>query len=386
MFKKWSKVFSELEKAIATIETIEDSKNCFNQFESIEESIRDEFAPNIYLQMWIIAFNIGKLSLASNYAEKAINYLIHYKRIPQINLLLKSIKETGLLKNKINKYFEITEILNGKSCKKNLNLEHLDHLTDHPEFWKQSSEFLKRYLLSEDDWNLDFWKLCYEFILLNYFDHDIFKTLFYKTGDLKNDKYQKKFQELLKTRNIKVNRFNKNKNKDKELLTKASNEKLLINYDQVAMDLLSGEQEPNFEVQRRVINSIKFITEEELIIKGQEMIVAFELLSMEQVVILLCEKMINLLTDVKQRARIFYVWAQALLNSAEYYKVIDLVDDILYSEDVYGEERFAFLYVKAEACVKLNKIKMAKGIYISIQKQHPEYRLVGERLKLFETT
>ena len=168
--------------------------------------------------------------------------------------------------------------------------------------------------------------------------------------------------------------------------TTEKKEKFTINYDQIAMDLLSGDKEPNYEEQRRVMNSLKFVTDEELSVKGLEMIVAFELLGMEHVVILLCEKMINILIDVKQRASTFYVWTQALLNLTENHKVIDLVDDVLYSEDVYGEERLAFLYVKAEAYFKLNKIKTAKEIYTLIQQEQPGYRSVGERLKIVETT
>ena len=383
MFIKWSKALLELEETIPKIETFLDSKNCLNQFESIEENIRDECSPKLYLQMWKIAFNIGKLSLANSYAQKSINYLFLHKRIPQIKTLIISLQEAGLLKNKTDKYVEIVEILLGRNKKDILDLEYFDYFVNHPEYWKKSSTFFKQFILVEDDWGQEQWKLCYEFILLNYFDQDIFKILYYKSCEISNDKYQNKFLELFNKHNVK---FKKIKKKESVNKTTEKKEKFTINYDQIAMDLLSGDKEPNYEEQRRVMNSLKFVTDEELSVKGLEMIVAFELLGMEHVVILLCEKMINILIDVKQRASTFYVWTQALLNLTEYHKVIDLVDDVLYSEDVYGEERLAFLYVKAEAYFKLNKIKTAKEIYTLIQQEQPGYRSVGERLKIVETT
>ena len=190
MFIKWSKALLELEETIPKIETFLDSKNCLNQFESIEENIRDECSPKLYLQMWKIAFNIGKLSLANSYAQKSINYLFLHKRIPQIKTLIISLQEAGLLKNKTDKYVEIVEILLGRNKKDILDLEYFDYFVNHPEYWKKSSTFFKQFILVEDDWGQEQWKLCYEFILLNYFDQDIFKILYYKSCEISNDKYQ----------------------------------------------------------------------------------------------------------------------------------------------------------------------------------------------------
>jgi len=77
---------------------------------------------------------------------------------------------------------------------------------------------------------------------------------------------------------------------------------------------------------------------------------------------------------------------QALMNRSEYFKAIDLIDEVLQDEPLYGEEQLAFLYVKAEAYLKLKKTKMAKELYVAIKKLNPHYRLVGERLKSLETT
>lgn len=364
------------------ISTIEDSKNLLQQFESIDESVRDQYATKIYMQMWRVALRAGKLSLANSYAKKSLRYLIDLKRIPQIKIFIQTLRDAGLFKSKFEEYFIVEEILLGKRNKiTSSELEHIELFLSHPEHWKQSPEFIKQYLLIEEEWSHDLWKLCYEFILLNHFDKDVFQSLLEKVRELGNKEFEKNILALLATKNIKVRRYKAPESK--EVLI--ASEKLNVDYDQIAMELLSGVKEPNNEEQRRVLNSLKYITEEELRTKGQEMIIAFELLGMEQVVLSLCESMINILTDVKQRASTFYLWAQALFNTNEFYKTIELIDEVLHAEPLYGEERLAFLYVKAEACLKLNKIKMAKELYNAIKKQNPNYRLVGERLKSLET-
>lgn len=382
MPKKWSAVFFELEKSIPIAKTIEDSKNLLNRFESIEKDVRHKHAPKLYLQMWRVALKAGKLSLANSYAEKALQYLIEHKRIPQIKVFIQTLREAGLYKKDHEEYFEIEEILLGKRNKiVSFELKHIELYLYHPEYWKQSIEFIKQYLLIEEDWNQDLWKLCYEFILLHRFDKEIFRALLEKTRELNNKGYENKFLALFGLKKIKVRAYKTIESKNHTI----TQEKLNIDYDQIAMDLLSGAKGPSDEEQRRIINSLKYITKEELSLKGQEMIVAFELLGMEQVVLLLCESMINILVDVKQRASTYYVWAQALVNTSDFYKAIDLIDRVFQSEPLYAEEKLAFQYVKAEACLKLNKIKMAKELYVAIKKQNPHYRLVGERLKSLET-
>lgn len=364
------------------ISTIEDSKNLLHQFESIDESIRDQYATELYMQMWRVALHAGKLSLANLYAKKSLQYLIDLKRIPQIKIFIQTLRDAGLIKNKSKEYFIVEEILLGKKNKiTSPELNDIEFFISHPEHWKQSPEFLKQYLLIEEEWNQESWKLCYEFILINHFDKDVFQILLEKARELGNKDYEKKILALLATKNIKVRSYKATESKEASM----ANEKLNVDYDQIAMELLSGTKEPNNEEQRRVLNSLKYITEEELRTKGQEMIIAFELLGMEQVVLSLCESMINILTDVKQRASTFYLWSQALFNTNEFYKTIEMIDEVLHSEPLYGEERLAFLYVKAEACLKLKKIKMAKELYSAIKKQNPNYRLVGERLKSLET-
>ena len=380
---KWVLVLSELESSIPNLETIEDCKVLLNRFESIDEDYRDIEAPQFYRFMWKVALRSGKLTLANTYAKKFLEHLIDLKRVPQIKIFVSSLHEAGLLKKKSEEYLVILKILLGKEISgTQLESHNIELFLTHPDHWKKSSEFLKQYLLLEDNWSLSQWKLCYEYILLNHFDKEFFISLLEKTRELNKKKCEKKITELLKLKKVKFHTSNVQENKDIEI----TQQKLHLDYDQMAMDLLSGLKEPNNEEQTRVINSLKYISEKDLLVKGRELIVAFELLGMEQVVHELCNSLLSLQTDIKERASTYYVWAQALSNNGDYYQAIDLIDDLFQKEPLNKEERLAFLYLKAEACLKINKIKMAKELYLEIKIINPHYRMVGERLIAIEAS
>lgn len=380
--KKWSLILSEIERSAAIERSIHDCEVLLNQFESIDEAYRNRNAVQIYSWMWKIALKCGKLSMANSYAKRFLSFLIEYKRIPQIKIFIESLLEEGLFKKNVDEYSVIQDILTGKLKKiSHQELQYLDLFSTHPDHWKSFQVFLQQYLVLDSSWGLEQWRFCYEYILFHSFDKEIFLILLEKTRELKNKTAEKHFMELLKSKHIKFLVPKKHTAK-KQTIVK---ENLNLDYDQIAMDLLSGSREPNVEEQTRVINSLKFIADVELLVRGQEMIVAFELLGMEQVVHVLCEKMLTILTDVKERASTYYVWAQALSNNGDFYKAIELIDKVLATEPLISSEKMAFLYLKAEACLKLNKIKMAKSLYLEIKKENPNYRLVGERLKTIET-
>ncbi len=381
--KNWNLILSEIESSISITESLKGYKVLLNQFESIDEDYRDQNAPKHYGTMWRIALRLGKLSQATLYAKKFAQYLIDHKRIPHLKIFIKSLSEAGLLKKNIPDYLAIQEILLGKI--KNVTqkeLNHFEYFSHHPEHWKKTSAFLKQYLLMDEDWNIEQWTLSYEYILLNQFDKDIFKIILTKARESKNKSVEKKLVELFHSKNIKIESFKSNEKN----AAKASIEKLNIDYDQLAMEVLSGSKNPDSEEQRRVLNSLKFISESELLSKGQDMVIAFELLGMEQVVLALCEKIIKIQGDIKKRASTYFMWVQALSNIEEFYQAIDLINEVLDKEPLLNEERMAFLYLKAEAFLKLKNMKAAKVLYLEIKKQNPHYRLVGERLKTIEAS
>lgn len=381
--KKWTQALSEMERVLNSSEPISDSQILLEQFESIDENFRDENFLQLYLKFWKIAALAGKINLANKYAKKSLDYLISLKRIPKIKELITSFHAHGIFKKQYQEYLRKCEILLGKKVDfHNEDYKFFDLMDDHPEHWKEFPEFLKQYLIIVDEWSSDEWKMCYEFLLQNHFEKEIILALMDKAHDKKRNEVVKKFEQILTAKKVKT----KKRALVETMAVTSTREKLYMDYDQVAMELLSGEKEPNDEEQRRVLNSLKFIPEEELKHRGKDMIIAFELLGMEKVVLTLCEQVAKNITDVKELASLYFIWAQALFNSGEYFKAIDLIDELLFKEPLYSEERMAFLYVKAEACLKLKKIQMAKDIFSEIKKINPHYRLVNERLKTIETT
>lgn len=380
--KNWQKDLSEIERCLHSSEDF-DAKSLLDRFESVEENFRDQNFSHLYSRLWKIAKLEGRLNQANYYAKKSLDSLISLKRIPKIKKLLEEMRAEGVLRKVSAEYARKCEILLGKKINfHSEDLKYFDLMDDHPEHWKEFSEFLKQYLLVVSDWGNEEWKLCYEYILLNHFDREIVISLMEKAYDQDKGELVKKFELLFASKKVK---FKKLTSTATPKMTSKS-ENLHMDYDQVAMDLLSGAKEPNDDEQNRVLSSLKFIPEEELRTRGKDMIVAFQLLGMEKVVLTLCEQVIKHIDDVKEKASLYFIQAQALFNNGDHFKAIDVVDEVLSKEPLYEEERMAFLYLKAEACLKLKKIKQAREIFGTIKKINPHYRLVRERLNSLETT
>jgi hypothetical protein len=349
---------------------------------SVEENYRDRYFSHLNFTFWKLALQVGKLNDAKILAEKSLKYLIEYKRIPQLDLLLRSLEEVGLLKNKLSNYQRKRDVLKGiRRDTFEFFSDDFEQLTDHPEHWKIYPEFVSNYLILDEEWSLKEWKLCYEFILKYHYEKALFLLLAEKAGELGKLEAQNFFIEFLKEKKI---HFKKRESKLEKNKVFKNDQLLIIDYDQVAMDLLSGLTGPTDEEQNRVLNSLKFIPTEELLSRGQDMVVAFELLGMERVVLSLCEQITKISKDEKIIIGTYYVWGQALINLENYFKVVELADQVLEERPVYGEERLAFLYLKAEAYFKLKKMILAKELYLEIKKENPHYRLLRERLKVIE--
>lgn len=380
--KKWFEELSEIESILNSMEDF-DAKIVLDRFESIDEDYRDQNFSYLYLKLWKLAKASGRLTLANNYAKKSLDHLLLLKRVPKIKKLLEEFHQAGILKKKSFVYLRKCEILLGKKDDfHNKELKYFDLMDDHPEHWKEFPEFLKQYLLVVGEWNIKEWKLCYEYILNNHFDNEVLYALMEKAFESGEADLVFKFEKLFAAKKVRIRKLIASQTHEVSIAP----EILHVDYDQVAMELLSGEKSPSDDEQRRVLNSLKFLSRDELRSKGRDMIVAFELLGMEKVVLTLCDQVIQHTEDIKERASIYYIRAQALSNSGDYFKVIDLIDELLANEPFYEEERMAFLYLKAEACLKVKKIKMAREIFGIIKKFNPHYRMVRERLKALETT
>lgn len=374
--KKWTLILRELDLLISKKDAGNDEL-ILSAFEKMDRDFRERKAQKLYFEMWKIAHRSGKIKLAKSYAEFILDYLVELKRVPAIKKILAEFAAYGMLKN--HKNIHAAEYILGK--KDVSSLEEAEAFEFHPEMWKNSKESLKYFLLLEENWQLQHWKLAYEFILKFYYDKDLMLALTEKTFQLNKPNHQKKFMAFLQEKKVNTKRFEEKKPKAS---TVEKSDKLHADYDQLAMDVMSGAVEPSITEQRKILLSIEDLHDDELLSKGKDMIVAFGLLGMDKVVVRLSERVIPLMTNVKERISIQFMMAQALFNHAEYYKVSDMVDDITGSEPLLNDEILAFYYLKAESLLKLKKHKAAKDIFIKIKQQNPHYRLVGERLRSLE--
>jgi tetratricopeptide (TPR) repeat protein len=374
--RKWKLVHRELDLKISERENSEDDESLIQIFENLDREYRDQHAINLYLVMWKIAFKAGKVKLAKSYVETILNHLIELKRVPALRKLILELSHEGLLSQ--HKKFKMIDTILGK--KSQSSLEDFSYFENHPEMWKNSKNILKSYLLEESNWNLESWKLAYEYVLKFYYDKDFFLNLAERARTLKKHDHAENILSFLRSKKVNLKAFEVKSSQTAQ----KKDDSLHVDYDQLAMEVISGVKEPSITEQKRILVSIENLNDEELLEKGKDMIVAFGLLGMDKVVVRLCERVIPLIKEVKQRAGIQFMLAQAYYNSNEFYKACDLIDDTFESEPLLPEEALAFKYLKGESLLKLKKYKMAKELFLSIKKYNPHYRLVGERLRELE--
>lgn len=376
--KKWTLVLGELDLKISERSSSEDNESIIWIFENLDGEFRLNHAQRFYSVMWKIAFESGKIRLAKKYVEVLLNNLIEYKRVPALKKLMTELAEVKFITT--HKKFLMLETILGKRGQ--FSLEDSSGFEHHPEMWKNSKDILRTFLLEETEWTLEHWKLTYEYILKFYYDKELFLLLAEKSHKLKKEKHSEVFLAFLREKKVNLKSFEV-KAPEK---TTADNSSLNVDYDQLAMDVISGVKEPSITEQKRILVSIQNLDDAELLDKGKDMIVAFGLLGMDKVVVRLCERVIPLVKEVKLRAGIQFMLAQALFNNNEFYKVTDLIDDTFETEPLLPDEVLAFSYLKAESLLKLKKYKVAKELFVSIKKHNPHYRLVGERLRELEDT
>lgn len=379
--KKWQSIAFQIESSLFNQDV--DEVTLIEHFEKIPTEFRNKQCFNLNRRLWKNALKIGKIKLAKNYAQSAIDHLVKLKRFPYLENFLEELKSEGLTKFNINP-FEIS-LMNGNCSLEKINInEHWENLHTHPEKWKSDKNFLQQYLLSEDGWEIDHWKLVYEFILNFHFDQALLLNLLARAEELNKHTHVTKISSFLVSKKIKLP--SKKPSSESRLVEKKFTENLKVNYDDLALEIISSGQQLSHEEQHKVMLTLRDLSEKELKAKGKEMIVAFGLLGMEEVVGYLHEKVVPLVDDVRTRASISFVYVQSLFEKESYHKMIDVIDEVVANEPLLIDEIIAFEYLKAEALLKTNKKKLAQALFSRIKKQNPHYRLVGQRLKESEAS
>lgn len=352
-------------------------KECLEIFEKVDDHFQNEKSFYLYSIFWIIAFEVGRISLAKKLSQKFYKHILENKRIPAIKKFIADVERLKFTKSL--KYKNDLNVLMGKKL---ADKDQSIILSLHPETFKDSKEDLKNYLIFETNWSETHWKLAYEFVLRYYYDEQVFLSLFEKTIESKKEKHYIVFEEKLKAKklNLKSYRYKK-ETKEKKIDNDFKTEYTLNN---LAYSLFAGNAQLDNVDQDIIINSFKDYDWHKDLAKAEDMAVAFSFLGMDQVVIYLCENYLGLIEDVKEKISLNYLMAEALFNCGNWHRCIDLAEDVISEYPLLESENTAFEYVRAESYFHLKKYSMAKNIFAKIKKNNPNYRLVTERLKAIE--
>ena len=200
--KKWLNELSEIESILHSSEKY-DENFMIQRFESIDEEFRDLNYPHLYLKFWPSAKSSGNLKLANFYAKKSLEYLVALKRIPKIKLLIVELKNEGMLRSELEDYQMKCQILLGsKVVLSGDNIKYFDLMDDHPAHWRNIPGFIKQYLSIGSDWDIQEWKFCYEFILKNKFDKDIYLRIMENAFEKNRSEVMQKIENLFQSKKI----------------------------------------------------------------------------------------------------------------------------------------------------------------------------------------
>lgn len=377
--KDWTAISKEIHRSLSA-NNLENEFYLLEIFEKIDEDYRKKYCLDLYLRLWMPALRNGKVKLARLYVLNIVEILLNYKRLPYLKKFILEVQNQGLLKNVKNIETKLKIISGSAQYSEVSPIEHWEIMQQHPETWKVSKDFLRQFLLANEEWGLETWKLAYEFVLKFHYDKEVIFCLYSKAQELKNDKFKLLFEKFMKAKNINIP-----KGKSQNInIVHSEKSSMRLDYDELALDVISGAVQPSVEEQRKVLLSIRDISAEELINTGFDMVVAFNLLGMELVVVELCNKILPLTDDIQKRASLHFIMAQSLFESRSYHKALDVIHDVIENEPLLDNEILAFDYLRAELLLKLNKNDLAKKIYLKIKKVNPHYRLVGQRLKELE--
>lgn len=375
---KWELILKGLIHSVKHNSNFEDDDKILSIFESLDLDFREKKAIQLYGELWKIAYRRGKIQLSKEYANFYINYLLEYKRIPQLVLLQHEFKKSGFKKS-YERASNFEELV-GKREIKESTAEYYPNL--HPELFRYSKEKLKKYLTEVEEWDSEDWKLCYEFIIRFYFDSDIFLKLHQHAKALNKSQYFTKLQVLLKEKNIIIPKDAETSKKKPSVGT----EQTALDYDQMALGLISGVVRPDVYEQKRILVFINQMSDEEIISRGKDMSIAFNFLGMDLVVAKLCKRIAPLVSDLKEQISLYFILAESLLNSREYYEVVELCNELISGKPLNNDELLAFEYLLAESYFFLGKTDRAKGIFKRLMKKNPNYRMVAMRIRALESS
>jgi hypothetical protein len=174
-----------------------------------------------------------------------------------------------------------------------------------------------------------------------------------------------------------------------ELLPKSTSSKKLEGKEVV--DSLLAEigkyshlEQENYDYESSFIAMVKFYSAEEIQKDFEDMAIGFNLLEIPKVSLEILNRVDIQALETRDEINFYYLKAETLMRMKSYYKVRDLVEDVLMAKPLLVEESIAFQYLRAEAYYNLSYSKIALAQYKKIKTLEENYRLTEERISKIE--
>ena len=116
----------------------------------------------------------------------------------------------------------------------------------------------------------------------------------------------------------------------------------------------------------------------------EDMIIGLNLLNLPAVALQLSEMVDSEVLTEEDKINLEYLKLETLMILEEYFKVRDMVEDMLGKYPVKGDELYSLLYLRAEAYLNLGQYENAYNSFSEIRSLKSSYRLVNQRLKELE--
>ncbi len=116
----------------------------------------------------------------------------------------------------------------------------------------------------------------------------------------------------------------------------------------------------------------------------EDMIIGLNLLNLPAVALQLSEMVDSEALNEEDNINLEYLKLETLMILEEYFKVRDIVEDMLGKYPVKGDELYSLLYLRAEAYLNLGQYENAYNSFNEIKALKSSYRLVNQRLKELE--
>lgn len=320
---------------------------------------------NNLILSWKILITHGKIKFSFKIADQILEKLVVNKRIIFLEKFLEELIPTSYPKKKIQHIREKIKMIKGISPNE-INEVDFDFINDfHEEFWFGKKNHLKTEIQNLKKWDVEKIKKIYEYILIYGYDEEVILEMLPVIS--KSEQYKRQYLNFLSKQNLTIPTIVNHSNDEIQNLKK--------DYDQLALQLISGQKTNLDRDERNTIISIKLMSEEDFKLVAKEYLIAFRMLGMIEVVKYIVQRIIVLEFDLKTKIEATFTLVDALVENQMYESAIIEIDKAILNLNLIPEEKIAFLKLKMNSCKKLSQVSLVKQIEQEIKslKQYTNY-------------